>query len=96
MFQKLDELEKRYVFLSEQLADSDVIADMNTWKKYSKEHADLRETAEKYREYLNLVTELVEAWIAKQKKELDYITDDKIAEYKKELHFVGLDFDFKG
>lgn len=34
--------------------------------------------------------------IARQRKELDYITDDKITEYKKEFHFVGLDFDFKG
>lgn len=33
--------------------------------------------------------------IAKQRKTLDYITDEKISEYKKELEFVGLDFNFK-
>lgn len=52
MFKKLDELLKRYEFLSEKLSDADVIADMSTWQKYSKEQADLTETAEKYSEYL--------------------------------------------
>ena len=52
MFKKLDELLKRYEFLSEKLSDSEVIADMVTWQKYSKEQADLTETAEKYTEYL--------------------------------------------
>lgn len=33
--------------------------------------------------------------IAVQKKELDYITDGKISEYKKDLNYVGLDFNFK-
>ena len=52
MFKKLDELLKRYEFLSVQLSDPSVIADMGTWQKYSKEQADLTETAEKYNEYL--------------------------------------------
>ena len=51
MLKKLDEIIKREEFLSQQLLNADVIADMSVWQKYSKEHADLRETAEKYREY---------------------------------------------
>ena len=51
MFKKLDEIIKREEFLSTQLLNPDVIADMSVWQKYSKEHSDLRETAEKYREY---------------------------------------------
>ncbi len=52
MFKKLDEIVKREEFLSEQLLNPDVIADMGVWQKYSKEHSDLRETADKYREYV--------------------------------------------
>ena len=62
MFHKLDEIEKRYVFLSDALADPDVIADMSVWKKYSKEQADLRETAEKYREYVAKEKEMQDAF----------------------------------
>jgi peptide chain release factor 1 len=100
MFQKLDELEKRYVFLSEQLADSDVIADMNTWKKYSKEHSDLRETAEKYREYLSKQREMDDAFEmaetetdAEMKKMLTdegYACKERLAEMVTELKILLL------
>ena len=62
MFKKLDDIKKRYQFLSEQLADSAVIADMATWQKYSKEQADLTETVEKYDEYLNVSREMQDAF----------------------------------
>ena len=52
MFKKLDDIKKRYEFLSEKLSDPAVIADMGTWQKYSKEQSDLTETVEKYEEYL--------------------------------------------
>ena len=51
MLKKLQDIKKRYDFLSEQLSDSAVIADMGTWQKYSKEQAELAETVEKYDEY---------------------------------------------
>ena len=51
MLKKLDDVLKRYEFLSEKLADPEVIADMGTWQKYSKEQAELSETAEKYTLY---------------------------------------------
>ena len=54
MLKKLDALLERYRFLSERLASAEVIADMPLWQKYSKEQADLRETAEKYEEYLRV------------------------------------------
>ena len=62
MFKKLEELLKRYEFLSVQLSDPDVIADMGTWQKYSKEQADLTETAEKYSEYLTKEKEMNDAF----------------------------------
>ena len=62
MFKKLDDIKKRYQFLSEQLADSAVIADMGTWQKYSKEQSDLTETVEKYDEYLTVSREMEDAF----------------------------------
>jgi peptide chain release factor 1 len=62
MFKKLDDIKKRYEFLSQQLADSAVIADMGTWQKYSKEQAELTETVEKYEEYLKTEKEMKDAF----------------------------------
>ena len=62
MFTKLEELKKRYDFLSAQLADSEVIADMGTWQKYSKEQADLTETVEKYAEYVETDRQMKDAF----------------------------------
>ena len=62
MLKKLQDIKKRYEFLSEQLADSDVIADMGTWQKYSKEQSDLTETVEKYVEYLETERQMTDAF----------------------------------
>ena len=62
MLKKLDDIKKRYEFLSQQLADSAVIADMGTWQRYSKEQSDLTETVEKYNEYLAVEREMQDAF----------------------------------
>ena len=62
MFNKLNEILKRYEFLSEELAKSEVIADMSTWQKYSKEQADLTETADAYKNYLAIEKEMNDAF----------------------------------
>ena len=62
MLKKLDDILKRYEFLSEQLADAGVLADMNTWQKYSKEQAELTQTAEKYVEYKRTEEEMQAAF----------------------------------
>ena len=62
MLTKLDAILQRYQFLSKQLADADVLSDTSTWQKYSKEHAELTETAEKYQEYLQTQEEMTAAF----------------------------------
>ena len=62
MLKKLDGILKRYEFLSEQLADSAVLADMSTWQKYSKEQAELTDAAEKYKEYRQTEQEMQDAF----------------------------------
>ena len=62
MLKKLADIKKRYEFLSQQLSDNEIIADMATWQKYSKEQSDLTETVEKYEEYLACEKEMSDAF----------------------------------
>ena len=39
MLKKLDGLLQRYRFLTEKLSSSETLADMDTWRKYSKEQS---------------------------------------------------------
>lgn len=51
MFDKLEALEERYLFLEKKISDPEIIADMDVWRKYCKENSDLTPIIEKYREY---------------------------------------------
>ena len=51
MFQKLDEIEKKYEVLAERVNDPAVIADQDTWRTLMKEYSDLTPIIETYREY---------------------------------------------
>ena len=57
MFDKLENVEKRYEELNAKISDPEVIANQNEWKKLMKEHADIEEIVEKYREYSELFEE---------------------------------------
>jgi peptide chain release factor 1 len=51
MFNKLESFLQRYNELSKLISDPQIIARMDEWKKYTKEHSDLEGTVEKYLEY---------------------------------------------
>ena len=51
MFDKLEELEKKYEELTVKISDPDVIADQVNWQKYMKEQAAMKDVVDKYREY---------------------------------------------
>lgn len=51
MFDKLEALEDKYLILEKKISDPDVIADLETWRKYCKESSDLSPIIEKYHEY---------------------------------------------
>ncbi len=58
MFKKLDKMLERYDNLNELVGDPSVIANMDQWKKYTKELADMSETVEKYSEYKKISQEI--------------------------------------
>ncbi len=51
MFDKLENVEKRYEELNAKISDPEVIANQSEWQKLMKEHADIQDIVEKYREY---------------------------------------------
>lgn len=52
MFDRLSDIEKRFLDLSDKINDPEVIADNAQWRKLMKEHSDLAPIVEKYNEYL--------------------------------------------
>ena len=100
MFKKLDDILKRYEFLSAQLSDANVISDMGAFAKISKERADIQETAEKYIEYLACEREMKEAF-AGAEEESDpemrklfsdeaYVCKERLSGIKEELKILLL------
>ena len=51
MFQKLEEVEKRYEEVTKKISDPEVISKQEEWKALMKEHAEIEPVVLKYREY---------------------------------------------
>ena len=100
MFVKLEEIKKRYQFLSEKLADTQVLGDMSVWQKYSKEQSDLTQTVETYERYLSTQKEMQDAFAlaeaetdGEMKKLLNdegYACKERLAELVNELKILLL------
>ena len=59
--QKLDDIEKRYNDLTDQMADPAVIGDPEQYRKVTKAHSELGEVVAKYREWKKLADALSQA-----------------------------------
>lgn len=68
MFDKLENVEKRYEELNQKISDPEVIANQSEWQKLMKEHAEIQELVEKYREYKK---------VSKNIEDLKEMLDDK-------------------
>jgi peptide chain release factor 1 len=60
VFEKLEEVEQRYVELEEKLADPDIVKDPKEYQQVAKTHSDLAEVVNKWREYKNVRQQLAE------------------------------------
>jgi peptide chain release factor 1 len=58
MFQKLEDVERRYVEVESALVDPAVIANRKEYARLSKEHADLDEIVQRYRDWRRLSAEI--------------------------------------
>jgi len=60
MFEKLEELEKKYEELNIFLADPKIIVNQTKFQEYAKLHSDISRTVLKYKEYKNIIREIEE------------------------------------
>jgi len=58
MFQKLEEVEKRYEELTRQISDPTVVSDMSRYKKLAKERSDLTELVEVFRQHKKIAADI--------------------------------------
>lgn len=85
MFQKLDDVEKKYEELTAQISDPDIIARNSEWQKLMKEHADMTPIVEKYREYKKVQSNYEEAKEMLNDKELKDLAEIEMLEAKEKL-----------
>ena len=85
MFEKLEDVEKRYEELNQKISDPEVIARQNEWKQLMKEHSEISEIVEKYREYKKVQNDLEEAKQMLNDKELKELAEAEMLEAKEKL-----------
>lgn len=97
MFEKLEELEKKYEDLTNKISDPSIMSDQNEFRKCMKEHSSIREVVEKYQEYkkvendMNGAKELMSDKDMKEMAEAEYYeAKDKLASIEEELKILLL------
>ena len=85
MFQKLVDVEKKYIDLTEKISDPEVISRQNEWKVMMKEHSELEPIVEKYREYKKVEKNLEEAKEMMNDPELKELAETEMLEAKEKL-----------
>ena len=85
MFDKLEEVEKKYEELSAKLIDPEVISDGKLYSKYAKEHAEISEVVEKFREYKKTLKEKEDAEILMKDPEMKELAEVELYDAKEKL-----------
>lgn len=87
MFARLKDIEERYRELEGLLGNPDIVAKTQLYQKYAKEHADLRELVETYREYVGVQERIAEgeALLRGSDQELIEIVKEELPELREQL-----------
>ena len=85
MFQKLEDVEKRYEELNKLISDPEVISNQNEWKKLMKEHSDIEDIVFKFREYKQVQKTFEEAKEMMSDPELKELAEIEMLEAKDRL-----------
>lgn len=85
MFQKLEAVERRYEELNKLISDPEVIARQNEWKNLMKEHSDMVDIVEKYREYKKVKDAYDEAQEMLADKDLKELAEMQMDECREKL-----------
>ncbi|MBQ8941365.1 MAG: peptide chain release factor 1 [Firmicutes bacterium] len=74
MFSGIEELERKFIDLSDKINDPDIIADNAVWRKLMKEHSDLAPIIEKYNEYKQALSDIDETKLLLEENDEDIRT----------------------
>ncbi len=85
MFQRLEDVEKRYEELTTKISDPEEIAKTSSWQKLMKEHAELTPIVEKYREYKKASKTIEENQELLKDPELKELAEIEIEEARESL-----------
>ena len=85
MFDKLENVEKRYEELNQKISDPEVIANQTEWQKLMKEHADIADIVAKYREYKKVVQSIEDLKEMLNDKEMHDLAQAELDENKEKL-----------
>ena len=95
MFQKLEDVEKRFEELNKKISDPEVIAKQAEWQKLMKEHATIIDIVGKYREYKKAKADFEQAKEMLNDKELKELAEmemdelrERIPKLEEELKFL--------
>ncbi len=82
MFSGIEELERKFIDLSDKINDPDIIADNAVWRKLMKEHSDLAPIIEKYGEYKQAQSDIDEAKLLLEEndEEMRALAKEELAE----------------
>jgi len=90
MFDRLEQTEERYEDLGRQLSDPAIVNDQANYRKVSKQHRDLEETVEKFREYRKLRDGVSEAkaMLGESDAEMRSMAEEELATLEPKLATV--------
>lgn len=93
MFEKLEELYKKYLDLTKLVSDPEVIADQNSWRKYVKEQSSMKDVVDKYLEYKKVVADMESAKEMLEDPDLKEMAEEEYYSNKEKL--PGLEEELK-
>ena len=85
MFERLEELEKKFNELTEKISDVEIMSNQNEFKKYLKEHSQMKEVVEKYIEYKAVKKDMDEAKELMSDNDMKEIAEIEYYECKEKL-----------
>jgi len=87
MFDKLEDIKKKYDELTEMLGNPDIVSDQNKFREISKDHSDMRPVVEKYEEYLVVKSQMedAEAMLDDDDPEMKELAEMEIEEAKAKI-----------
>ena len=85
MFSGIEELERKFIDLSDKINDPDIIADNAVWRKLMKEHSDLAPIIDKYGEYKTALNDIEEAKLLLEEndEEMRALAKEELADAEK-------------